>query len=202
MNVVGFEPLTLSDFPGRVAAMVFAPGCNFRCPFCHNGALLNTASGQPFSDLYPQLERRRNLLDGVVFSGGEPTLQGGLADSLARCHELGLETKLDTNGSQPQVLKTLLNQNLLDYIAMDVKAPWDHYERLAGCPVNVQALEESVHIIAASGVDHQFRTTWVPGLLTDADMERIKSQIPIDSLHRLQPFVAELAWDPTLRRAS
>ena len=200
MRVAGFLPLTLSDFPGRVAAMVFTPGCNFRCPFCHNSDLLESIGANAFMEVFAYLQQRRHLLDGVVFSGGEPTLQTELPESLVRSRDLGLLTKLDTNGSHPQVLADLFRQHLVDYVAMDVKAPWDSYDRLAGRPVDIQALKESVALIATSGVEHQFRTTWVPDLLTEADLQRIKAQLPAHSPHCVQRVAAEHTLDPSLRR--
>ncbi len=110
--------------------------------------------------VYAQLKTRRGLLEGVVFSGGEPSLQPGLADGLAQCRALGLQTKLDTNGTCPETLGTLLNAGLLDYVAMGIKAPWVDYQRLAGVAADVTALQESVQRITASGVAHQFRTTY------------------------------------------
>lgn len=201
MRIAGWTPLSLSDFPGRVAAVLFAPGCNFRCPFCHNGALLSDAGGTDWEAIEPNLRQRRPLLDGVVFSGGEPTLQPGLADCLDWCQGLGLQTKLDTNGSQPGILDALLDANLLDFVAMDIKAPWDSYARLAGVDVDVTALQESVRRIADSGIEYAFRTTYVPELLTEADMARIRSQLPVHAIHTVQNFRPELALDPALHRS-
>lgn len=201
MRIAGWTSLSLSDFPGRTAAVLFTSGCNLRCPFCHNGSLLSGALGQPWDRVYGQLKARRALLQGVVFSGGEPSLQPGLAGCLAQCRALGLQTKLDTNGTCPETLGTLLHAGLLDYVAMDIKAPWDDYQRLAGVAVDVTALQESVQRIAASGVAHQFRTTYVPALLRETDLERIRAQIPAGSSHCVQPFIPELALDPALRRA-
>lgn len=201
MKIAGWTSLSLSDFPGRTAAVLFTPGCNFRCPFCHNGSLLSGSQGRSWGTIYAQLKTRRSLLEGVVISGGEPSLQPGLADCLAQCRALGLQTKLDTNGSCPEILGTILDAGLLDYVAMDIKAPWADYRRLAGVAVDVTALQESVQRIVASGVEHQFRTTYVPALLRETDLERIRSQIPACSPHCVQPFIPELALDPALRRA-
>lgn len=202
MKVAGWTPLSLSDFPGCSAAVVFTAGCNFRCPFCHNGGLLTCAPEWCWNTVCEGIRQRRSLLDGVVISGGEPTLQPGLAVCLDQCHALGLQTKLDTNGSHPDILGPLLREGQVDFVAMDVKAPWDGYARLAGRAVDVAALQESVRLIAESGVAHQFRTTHVPALLTEADLERIRAQIPSDSLHRIQSFIPEQALDPTLRRTA
>jgi pyruvate formate lyase activating enzyme len=164
MNIAGFVPLSLCDYPGRVAAVVFTQGCNYRCPWCHNGHLLpltaDPAKRVSEAQVLAVLEERRNRLGGVVVSGGEPTLQLALPRFLRRLKALGLDVKLDTNGSHPNVLRQLLEDRLLDYVAMDVKAPWDRYAALtgmAGC--NVAAVQASMTLIAASGVPHAFRTT-------------------------------------------
>ncbi len=202
MNIAGFQSLTLSDFPARTAALVFTQGCNFRCPFCHNHSLMEVRFAVSHEEVLVQLHQRRHLLDGVVISGGEPTLQADLADFLARIKALELQTKLDTNGSRPQVLQALLHRGLLDYVAMDLKAPWDRYEVLAGVPLDVTALQRSVELIVSSGVEHQFRTTWVPSLLSRRDIQRIREDLPYGANYRVQDFVPELAVDPNLRLAS
>jgi len=202
MKIGGLQPLTLSDFPGRVAAIVFTQGCNFRCPFCHNDTLLDERPPQrrlmPVRDVFDFLQGRVDRLDGVVISGGEPTIQPGLSTFLRRVKRLGFATKLDTNGSRPDVLQNLLDECLLDYIAMDVKAPWDAYERLAGIGVPIARIKQSMTIIANSGIEHEFRTTEVRGLLSPADLQAIRQQIPSGSPHRLQVFERRHALDPRL----
>jgi pyruvate formate lyase activating enzyme len=203
MIIGGFEPLTLSDYPGEIAAVVFTQGCNFRCPFCHNGSLLPASpKGGPSWDEQEVLEmlaRRRGKLGGVVISGGEPTIQGDLSSFIRRVRGLGLKVKLDTNGSRPEVLRPLFQDGLLDYVAMDVKAPWTRYDRLAGTSVDVGAVVESICLIACSGVRHEFRTTVVEELLTPTDVAAVVAMIPAGSPHTLQEFRPELALDPALR---
>lgn len=206
MKIGGVNPLSLSDFPGRVAAVVFTRGCNFRCPFCHNGTLLDAAA--PAADawdeprLFQLLARRRALLDGVVVSGGEPTLQVDLAPFLQRLRRFDLAVKLDTNGSRPDVLARVIALELVDFIAMDVKAPLPRYGDLAGVPVDGERIRRSIALIAESGLQHEFRTTVVPELLDESDLTQLRRLVPPHSPYRLQPFRAELALDPHLRAAA
>ena len=206
MRIGGFQPFTLSDFPECLAAMAFTQGCNLRCPFCHNGGLIPTQA--PNEKLVPEayvldfLQERQGKLDGLVVTGGEPTIQAHLTDFLHRVKALGYQVKLDTNGTRPEVLAALLEAGLVDYIAMDVKAPLEHYERLSGVPVPVRRLEESISLISLSGVRHEFRTTVVEPLLSREDLRAIRAMLPSDSAHRWQPFRAEHALDPALRDGS
>ena len=162
MKIGGFQPFTLTDYPGRVAAIVFTQGCNFRCPYCHNARLLPT--DRPKRDLIPEtyvfdhLSRRRRQLDGLVITGGEPTIQEDLPRFIRRVRRLGLKIKLDTNGSRPGVIRQLLEENLLDYIAMDIKAPPEQYESVIRRPVDADALQASMELIKNSSVPHEFRT--------------------------------------------
>ena len=203
MRVGGLTPCSLSDYPGKVAAVVFTQGCNFCCPFCHNGALIPMDA--PASDLVPPgrltetLDARRGCLDGVVLSGGEPTLQPELprfARWLKRC---GFQVKLDTNGSQPEVVRQLLADGLLDFVAMDIKAPWRLYDRLAGRRISLSAIRQSIDLIAGSGIEHQFRTTAVRELLSEEDLQQITEMVPTGSPHRFQPFQREHAQASWLR---
>jgi pyruvate formate lyase activating enzyme len=197
----GFEPFSLSDYPGCPSAVVFTQGCNWRCPFCHNPELLEirAALGPRRPDLAVEtvlgrLRERRGLLRGVVVSGGEPTVQGAeLPGFLAAVKELGFCVKLDTNGSRPEALESLLDAGLVDYIAMDIKAPGDpgRYASLAGVEVDLDAVRRSAALIAASGIAHHFRTTWVPGLLAEADRAGILGLAPAGSRHVWQRLGAQ-----------
>ena len=203
MKFGGLQPFTLSDYPGRSAAVVFTQGCNFRCPFCHNGALW--ALDRPDDELVPLravrslLEKRRGKLEGLVVTGGEPTVQPDLAEFLAEVKQLDYLVKLDTNGSRPDVLADLIHRRLVDFVAMDVKAPAEKYDELAGVAVDADAIRRSISLIAASGTDHLFRTTAVPELLTNADLQAIRAMIPAGSRHVVQEFKPELAHNPALR---
>ncbi|MCX7805079.1 MAG: anaerobic ribonucleoside-triphosphate reductase activating protein [Planctomycetota bacterium] len=203
MKIGGLMPFTLSDFPGRAAAVIFTQGCNFRCPFCHNGSLIpREVGGENLISEERVLEflaSRRGRLDGVVISGGEPTIQPDLPDFLRRLKDMGFAVKLDTNGSMPNVIERLIGERLVDYVAMDVKGSLHAYGRIAGIPVAVAKIIESIHLIAGSGVAHEFRTTVVWPLLDDADIREIRQLIPAPSPHRLQEFRPENALDPSLR---
>ncbi|MBQ5791654.1 MAG: anaerobic ribonucleoside-triphosphate reductase activating protein, partial [Clostridia bacterium] len=162
MQINGFQKLTLLDFPGKVACIVFTPGCNFRCPFCHNASLVTHIDGERIEEeeILSYLKKRQGLLDGVVVTGGEPTLQGDLADFLGKVKALGYAVKLDTNGTSPEKLKTLVEKGLVDYVAMDIKNTAAKYPVTAGCGSAVLGkVEESIDFLLADTVDYEFRTT-------------------------------------------
>jgi len=206
MNLAGFVPLSLCDYPGRVAAVVFTQGCNYRCPWCHNGHLVPLV-GDPSlrigeEEVLAILLERRNRVGSLVVTGGEPTLQLALPRFLRRVKALGMDVKLDTNGSRPDVVSQLLQERLLDYVAMDVKAPWDKYAALTGdACCNVAAVQASLALIAASGVPHAFRTTRVDPLLSEQEYGDIRTQIPSGSPHAWQAFRAAFSREPALRGA-
>ncbi|MBU0965360.1 MAG: anaerobic ribonucleoside-triphosphate reductase activating protein [Proteobacteria bacterium] len=204
MRLGGFEPFTASDFPGRPAAIVFSQGCNFRCPFCHNGTLLGQRPAAELlssRDFFAFLETRQGLLGGVVVSGGEPTLQEALPGFCRHLKEMGFAVKLDTNGSRPQVIHDLIEGQLVDFIAMDIKAPLARYELLAGKAGAAENISSAIALIAGSGVPHHFRTTHVRPLLTDEDLRAVLELVPPGSAHRVQPFISASAFDSTLRQA-
>jgi pyruvate formate lyase activating enzyme len=204
VKIGGFQSCTLSDFPGHVAAIVFTQGCNFRCPFCHNGQLISTdAAGEalmPEDEVMQQLESRRKHIDGVVITGGEPTLQPDLPDFIRNVRNIRLAVKLDTNGSSPKMLRRLLDEHLLDFVAMDVKAPTERYAALAGVDIDAKLLRESMSLIVQSGIAYEFRTTVVPALLSTADIDAIRRELPFGASLRLQKFKPEHALASWLRR--
>ena len=203
MKIGGLSKFSLSDFPGKVAAAVFTQGCNFRCPYCHNGSLLSTDVFEfcliPEEEFFEFLQSRNKHLDGIVVSGGEPTIQADLPEFLARIKSEGFLVKLDTNGSQPQVLREVLQSKLVDFVAMDVKASLAIYDRLTGVRTPISQILESIELIARSKVAHQFRTTVVKALLSPKDIDSIGKLIPSGSAHRLQKFCPQHALDPALR---
>jgi pyruvate formate lyase activating enzyme len=202
MKIGGLQPVTASDFPGRMAAIVFTQGCNFHCPFCHNASLLPMDAEAMLGEdtVLGFLQKRRKLLDGVVISGGEPCLQDDLAGFCRQVGDMGFAVKLDTNGSRPEVIKTLLDQNCVDFIAMDIKAPMFRLAELTGTVSHGPQIRRSISLIAASGVDHLFRTTDVKPLLSSEDHRGIKELVPPGSLHVVQPFMAKNAMAPSLRK--
>jgi pyruvate formate lyase activating enzyme len=203
VKIGGLNTFSLSDFPGKVAAVIFTQGCNFGCPYCHNGSLI--PQHVPSESLIPEehffefLECRSNRLDAIVISGGEPTIHRDLPGFLRRIKNMGFAVKLDTNGSEPEVLKKILENNLVDYIAMDIKAPLDNYKKLTGKASPSEGIPESIDIISKSGIEHEFRTTVVEALLTPEDMKAIRKLVPAGSTYRLQKFCPEHAFDPSLR---
>lgn len=162
MKIGGFQPFTLTDYPGHVAAIIFTQGCNWRCPYCHNPQLL--PANHPENGLIPEayvfdrLSKRRRQLDGLVITGGEPTIQEDLPRFIRKVRRLGLKIKLDTNGSQPEVIRRLFEENLLDYVAMDINAPLDQYESIVGRHVDAVALQTSMDLLKNSDVPCEFRT--------------------------------------------
>lgn len=195
MQIGGFEPFSLCDYPGKPSAVVFTQGCNFRCPYCHNSQLIrrqNNLKGDSSLAVMEFLERRQGQLEGVVISGGEPCLQSELIPFLKSIKRLGFAVKLDTNGSYPETLEELFESKLLDFIAMDIKAPVAHYTRLAGTSVDTTRILESIEIIRESGCAYQFRTTWDKRFLSKEDLDDIRNLLPEESDYNVQECVLKL----------
>lgn len=183
MIIGGLEKLTLLDYPDHLAAIIFTQGCNFRCHFCYNPMLVwpsfpgsdeknkKEKGLSPLSteDLFLFLSERFGKLEGVVITGGEPTLHPDLPEFIKKIKDIGYLVKLDTNGTNPEMLGSLLEQKLIDYIAMDIKGPYDKYEETVGVAVDYKNLQKSVKMIMDSGLPYEFRTTVVPGLLEKDD---------------------------------
>lgn len=190
MIIGGVEKLTLIDFPGKLAAIIFTQGCNFRCQFCYNPLLVmpigdvklkyqKDHSEIPMSDLFGFLEGRKGKLDGVVVTGGEPTLHADLPAFLSRIRALGYAIKLDSNGTNPEMLEKVIAEGLVDYIAMDIKAPLEKYAQVVDCAVNTDNIVKSIAIIKNSGLPYEFRTTLVPGLHTVEDIDGMGELISV-----------------------
>ncbi|MBO4554428.1 MAG: anaerobic ribonucleoside-triphosphate reductase activating protein [Clostridia bacterium] len=177
MIVCGFEKFSMVDYDGKIACTVFTGGCNFRCPFCHNGSLvIGDVKSQEISldEVFAYLEKRKGLVDAVCVTGGEATLQHGLAEFYEKVREMGYLTKLDTNGLRPDVLKDLLDKNLLDYVAMDIKNSKAKYALTTGVKdVNIDKIDESVEMLKHSSVDYEFRTTLIKEFHDENDMREI-----------------------------
>ena len=190
MRICGLQKMTLLDYPGKVACTVFLGGCNFRCPFCHNGELLDGTAEQimEHDELLVFLSKRKGLLDAVCISGGEPTLQPGLAALLEQIKAMGYLTKLDTNGSRPEVLAELVSRNLLDYVAMDIKNSPDLYSRTAGADVSLEKIGQSIRFLTQGEVDYEFRTTVVAQLHSS------------ESVTRMGEWAAAIAQDKKIKR--
>ena len=169
MTISGTEKCSFVDWPGMMTAVVFVPGCNMNCFYCHNRPLLQGGAIAPL-DLETTLEwlrQRTGLLDGVVITGGEPTLQPGLVEFIQEVRHIGFPVKLDTNGARPAVLASLLFGKLVDYVAMDIKAPRAKYHHVAGVSMPLDLIDASIHLLRGSDIDYEFRTTAIPQLTHD-----------------------------------
>ena len=196
MRISGIQKMTLLDYPGKIACTVFLSGCNFRCPFCHNGELLDTAHPvMEEEEFLAFLSKRQGLLEAVCVSGGEPTLQPELAALLEKIKAMGYLIKLDTNGSRPEVLKELVSRGLVDYVAMDIKNAPELYGQTAGAIVHLDKVEESIRYLMEDQVDYEFRTTVITQLHDTEAINRmgkwVASLVPGQKVKRwfVQPFV-------------
>ena len=191
MKIHGLQKMTLLDFPGRVACTVFLGGCDFRCPYCHNYELAD-GSAPPVmeeEELFAFLEKRRGLLDGVAVTGGEPCLRKDLPGFFRRIRDMGYPVKLDTNGAHPEMLRRLLSEGLVEYVAMDIKNSPDKYALTAGLPaLDLTPVRESVRLLMESGCAYEFRTTVVDEFHTEEDFGRIGEWIRGAERYFLQPF--------------
>ena len=193
MYINGFQKLTILDFPGKVACILFTPGCNFRCPFCHNAALVTHIDKDTYIDeeeVFAYLKKRQGILEGVVITGGEPLLQDGIEEFIGKIKDLGYSVKLDTNGSFPDKLISLVEKGLVDYVAMDIKNSKAKYMTTIGVNnVDMSAIEKSVEFLLQNKVDYEFRTTIVDGFHTTQDIQDIVVWIKGAHKYFLQNFV-------------
>ena len=197
MKIGGMQKVSLIDYPGRITAIVFTQGCNFRCPYCHNPELVDPAQYGPIlseEEVISFLEKRRGKLDAVTVTGGEPTLQPDLDRFLQTIKGMGYLTKIDTNGSNPDVLERLIRGRLVDYLAMDVKGPLKKYERIANVKVKTAKIRKSIELIMASGIEHEFRTTVVRSQLDNEDLIAT-AELLKKGLYVLQSFVPAKSLD-------
>ena len=203
----GFQKTDLINYPGYVASTVFTRGCNFRCPYCHNPEFVIQGSDQTyFGETYTEdevlsyLEKRKGFLDGLVISGGEPTLHSDLVPFMQKVKALGLKIKLDTNGSRPDVLSCLIEEGLLDYVAMDIKAPLKKYHMLGF--TDTDSIQSSIKILEASSVDHEFRTTCPRIILETEDFPEMGKLIGNKTTWYLQTFNPSKTLDPAYNNVS
>lgn len=192
MKIFGMEKTTLVDFPGHVATTLFTAGCNFRCPYCHNGDLVQevqTLTPYDEEEIFQHLIKRRNVLDGVVITGGEPTLHTDLPDFLSKIKELGYLIKLDTNGSAPRMLRSLVSHKLVDYVAMDIKHSRAKYHTIANSSsFDLDAITSSVDFLKEGRIPYEFRTTLCRELHKESDMTAIGLWLMGASSYYLQPY--------------
>lgn len=198
MKIGGLQRVSLIDYPGFICAVVFLQGCNFKCPYCHNPELVDPTLFHPCikeKDILEFLDTRKGKLDAVTITGGEPTLQAKLPFFIEQVKKKGFAVKLDTNGSQPLVVKTLLDEKLIDFIAMDIKAPLDKYSEIVGVPVNHDSIRESIRLILKAKIPYEFRTTIVQSQLEEKDILQISRLISGAKNYVLQKFVPTKTLD-------
>lgn len=191
MLISGFDKVTLLNYPGLVACTIFTKGCNLKCPFCHNSSLIsgNDDTYIDEDEIFKYLNKRKNIIEGVCISGGEPLLQKDIKEFIRKIKSLGLKVKLDTNGTNPDLILSLINDNLLDYIAMDIKNIKSKYELTGGAKVKIENILKSINIIENSGIDYEFRTTIIKEFHTLSDIDYISKKLDKKSKYYIQNFV-------------
>ncbi|HUW71708.1 MAG TPA: anaerobic ribonucleoside-triphosphate reductase activating protein [Candidatus Humimicrobiaceae bacterium] len=205
MEIGGLQRTTLIDFPGRIAATIFLCGCNFRCPWCYSSELVlpEKIKKQPKiteKEFFKFLESRKELLEGVVVCGGEPTINKDLPDFVREIKSLGFLVKIDTNGSNPQMLKNLIDKKLIDYVAIDIKGPQKKYSQLTGIKADIKEIQKSIDILKEDKVDYEFRSTIVPSLHTKEDVIEMARWISGAKRYYLQNFRSEKTIDPNFEK--
>jgi pyruvate formate lyase activating enzyme len=203
-EIKGFLETSFVDWPGKVCSVLFLPYCNFRCPYCHNHPLVlhpEEYRSVPFEDILSYLHSFEGWIDGVCITGGEPTLHADLAFLMVEIKRHGFLVKLDTNGSNPQLLEDLVEAREIDFVSMDVKAPLDpfSYRRSAGLPIDLSLILRSIEILKRGKVEHEFRMTVVPGLHREEDIKNLGAQLRAGQRFVLQNFNPENPLDPSLK---
>ena len=207
VEIKGFLETSFVDWAGKICSVLFLPNCNFRCPYCHNYSLVlqpEQYPAIPLDQILNRLEDLRGWVDGVCLTGGEPTLHADLPLLIRQIREHGFSVKLDTNGSNPQMLEALLEAGEIDFVAMDVKAPLDpcSYRRSAGLPVDLNLILRSIDLVKRGGTDHHFRMTVVPGLHSEEDIRKVSLHLKAGRRLVLQNFNPENPLDPSLKGTS
>lgn len=203
MKIGGLRRVSLIDYPGFICATVFLQGCNFKCPYCHNPELVDPSlfrTSIKENNVMEFLDSRKGKLDAVTICGGEPTIQDDLNHFIKQIKKMGFAVKLDTNGSQPHVIKALIAEKLIDFIAMDVKAPLDKYKDIVKTNVNQDSIKESIKIILKATIPYEFRTTVVQSQLEEDDILQIAKLISGASHYVLQNFVPSITLDKKFQK--
>lgn len=198
MKIGGLQKVSLIDYPGLICSIIFLQGCNYKCPYCHNPELVNPQLFKPGireKEVLEFLHTRKGKVDAVTITGGEPTIQSDLESFIRQVKKMGFAVKLDTNGSQPQVIKTLIAENLLDFIAMDIKAPLERYKNIVGAQVDLELIKESISLILKAKILYEFRTTIVESQLDEDDILEIAKLISGTNNYVLQKFVSSKTLD-------
>ncbi|MGA2642201.1 MAG: anaerobic ribonucleoside-triphosphate reductase activating protein [Spirochaetia bacterium] len=201
MVIGGLQRFSLSDFPGLISAIVFTRGCGFRCPYCHNPELVDPSrytAEFPLDEIREFLRSRKGQLQGVVVTGGEPTWHEDLPWFLSELKDMGFAVKLDTNGTKPLMIRQVMTARLVDFIAMDIKAPLALYEQTVKVPAKTSDIQQSIGLILASGLPHEFRTTCVDSLLSAGDLLDIGQLVKGCDRYILQSFHGGRVLDPSL----
>jgi len=201
MRIGALQKTSLIEFPGLLSCIVFIQGCNFRCPYCHNPELVLPEKYLPLLDLSEVMDflrKRRVYLDGVVITGGEPFTDNGLLPFVRELKGMGYAVKIETNGSFPEVIKKMLLEGILDYIAMDIKGPPEKYDTITGVKVDMKKIEESIYLIKGASIGYEFRTTVVKEILSLNDFEGVGKLIDGAKLFYLQRFRPSKAVDPAI----
>ena len=191
------------DFPGKICSIVYTSPCNFRCPFCHNPSLVKmNFETLSEDDILADIYDRREFIDAVAVTGGEPVMQPDLPAFLLKIKEMGLLTKLDTNGYETDKIRPLVEKGFVDYIAMDIKTSPGMYVKAAGTEIDPERIKKSVNYIMNCGVDYEFRTTAVPGLVTEEDLKKIAHLIEGAPLYVIQQYENEMTLEPSYKKIS
>jgi pyruvate formate lyase activating enzyme len=204
IEIKGFLETSFLDWPGKLCSVLFLPSCNFRCPYCHNHPLVFHPEQYvtlPLEDIFARLHSLRNWIDGVCLTGGEPTLHTGLPLLIREIKRNRFLVKLDTNGSNPQMLKHLIEGGEIDFVSMDVKAPLDpfRYSRSSGLSIDLKPILESIEILKRGNLEYEFRMTIVPGLHREEDIQTLGDQLRVGRRFILQNFNPENPLDPSLK---
>lgn len=202
MIIGGYQKLTLIDYPGKIATTVFTVGCSFRCPFCHNPELVLRPGikNNLEKEFFKFLEKRKGKLEGVCITGGEPTIQSDIIDFIKKIKKIGYSVKLDSNGSRPDVLRKIIRERLVDFIAMDIKDSQEKYQKTTGGKADIERIKLSVEMIKNSKLSYEFRTTVVPGIHKEKDFEKIAKWIRGSRAYYLQEYRETKILDSNLKK--
>lgn len=205
MIIGGLQKFSLIDYPGKTSAIIFTIGCNFRCRYCHNPELVipeRYTAEISLSEVYDFLNNRRGKLDAVCITGGEPTQHADLSEMIENIKAMGFLVKLDSNGSRPEVLENFIKRKLVDYVAMDIKAPLKKYSKVIGWQIPVEKLKKSISLLMSSSVGYEFRTTIVKSILSKDDLRKIAQEIKGAENYFLQKFIPTKLIEPALTKES
>ena len=199
MHIAGLQKSSLIDYPEKIACIIFTQGCNFRCGYCHSPELFEQREPLISTEAFFEfLKTRQNKLDGVVITGGEPTLQKDLEDFISEIKNLGFLIKLDSNGTNPNIIENFIKENLIDYVAMDIKAPLYKYEQITNTKVETENIKKSINLILNSNIDYEFRTTVIKSQLSYNDFDEIGKLINGAKNYYLQKFIPSKILDENL----